>query len=372
MNNNKKINVAIAGLGFGESVHLPAIKSNKYLEALALWHPDFEKVTISSKKHNLKGFDNWSQLLNEKNIKGIIIASPPEPRFELAKEALLAGKHLLLEKPVALNHSQIEELQKLAILNKLSVAVDFEYRAVPLFRQAKRMLSNNLIGKIWLIKFDWIMSSRANPSREWNWYSQKDKGGGVIGALGTHAFDILHWFFGPTTTVNSQLSTAINQRNHPKTGTLKEVTSEDICLTQLELLSCQTNEKIPVQVTLSSVSKNGRGCWIEIYGSDGSLILGSDNQKDYVHGFSLWLSDKDGRLRSISPDTDLNFQRTWKDGRIAPVSKIQNWWAESIINGSPIIPGLAEAASSQEICDKIKQSSESGLKIDLNYNNFSS
>tara|TARA_Y100001968_G_scaffold332947_1_gene393210 strand:+ start:183 stop:1283 length:1101 start_codon:yes stop_codon:yes gene_type:complete len=366
MTDKPKIGIAIAGLGFGESVHLPAIINSNYLKPTALWHPKGDQVNTSAAKYDIRAYSNWSELLSEGEIKGIIIATPPKPRFELAKEALLAGKHLLLEKPVALNYTQIEELQRLSINKKLSVAVDFEYRAVPLFMQAKRLLSSQILGKIWLVKFDWIMSSRSNPSRPWTWYSKKEEGGGVLGALGTHAFDILHWLIGPSASVNSYTSTTIKERPDMEVKKLRQVTSEDICLSQLELLSIHSNERIPAQVTLSSVSRNGRGCWIEIYGSEGSLILGSDNQKDYVHGFGLWLADKNGPLRNISPDEDINFQRTWTDGRIAPVGRIQNLWAESISYGNPIVPGLAEAVESQKVCDKVKQSAESGLKVHFN------
>ena len=61
-------------------------------------------------------------------------------RFSLAIEALKSGKHLLLEKPIALKSDEILEIQRLAIDKKLTVAVDFEYRAVPLFMQAKKLL----------------------------------------------------------------------------------------------------------------------------------------------------------------------------------------------------------------------------------------
>lgn len=192
------IGVAIAGLGFGESVHLPAIKAGKCLKPLGIWHPRSKRLNESSNKNLIPAFENWNLLLKNSQVEAIILATPPAPRFKLAIEALEAGKHLLLEKPVALNSHEIEELQRKAIQKNLSVAVDFEYRAVPLFMQAERMISQGLVGDPWLVKLDWLMSSRANTSRPWNWYSDKDIGGGVLGALGTHAFDTLHWLFGPT------------------------------------------------------------------------------------------------------------------------------------------------------------------------------
>ncbi len=365
-NNNKEpIKIGIAGLGFGKSVHLPALKSNSLLEPVALWHPtnnDLEKICD---ENNLKAFRQWDQLTSDPDIDALIIATPPSIRYDLATRALNAGKHLLLEKPVALNFDQVNDLLKLAHAKRLSVAVDFEYRAVPLFNQLKRILDERLIGEIWLVKFDWLMSSRANPSRPWNWYSNDQEGGGVIGALGTHAIDILHWLFGQTESVISTLSTSIKERTCNKTNKQKRVSSEDICLGQLEIKDTFTNNLIPAQLTLSSVSKEGRGCWIEVYGSEGTLILGSDNQKDYVHGFGLWHAEKGLPIRNISADSDLAFKTTWKDGRIAPVSRIQHLWAESICDGTPIIPGLLEGAASQKVCDKLKESAKSGVKLFL-------
>ncbi len=354
---SSSIRVAIAGLGFGESVHIPAVRANKSLELVGLWHPRQERLNEICHKNNLEGFTSWENLIKRRDIDAIIIATPPAIRYQLAIEAIKEKKHLLLEKPVGLNANEITEIQRLAHNHNLSVAVDFEYRAVPLFMQAKRLLENNSLGEIWLVKFDWLMSSRANPSRQWNWYSNKDEGGGVIGALGTHAFDILHWLIGPTQKATSLIETSIKQRPDGDNSLLKEVTSEDISLTQLRLGEPTKGENIPAQVNLSAVSLNGRGCWIEIYGSQGTLVLGSQNQSDYVHGFGLWHAANGEKLLNINPDSDLTFPKTWTDGRIAPVSRIQSWWAESIKNGTPIVPGLLEALESQKVCDQIKQSS---------------
>ena len=197
------IGVAVAGLGFGEKVHLPALHANPDLRPVALWHPRRERLDAACAVHGLPGYDGWDALLADPAVEAVIIATPPEPRFELARRALEAGKHLLLEKPIALHADQACELQRLAIAKGLSVAVDYEYRAVPLFMQAERLLRSGAVGQPWLVKLDWLMGSRADPSRGWNWYSQASKGGGVIGALGTHAFDMLAWLVGPVASVSS-------------------------------------------------------------------------------------------------------------------------------------------------------------------------
>ncbi len=364
-NNNQPIRIAIAGLGFGESVHIPAALSNENIELAGLWHPRQNRLKEVCKKHNLCAYENWENLLNDPKIEGIVIATPPAPRYELALQAIKAGKHLLLEKPTCLNANEVMELQRKALQRNLTIVVDYEYRAVPLFMQAKRLIDEKKLDEPYFVKLDWLMSSRANPDRPWNWYSDKSHGGGVLGALGTHAFDMIHWLIGPTHYLSAINSTSIKERYCPLSKTIKKVTSEDVSISQLEIKSIQNN-LIPVQVNLSAVTKQSKGFSLEIYSKNGTLILSSDNQKDYVHGFGLWFSDKGEVLKNIQPDSDLAFSKIWTDGRIAPVARIQRWWVQGIKEGIPVIPGLAEGLASQKVCDKVKESYSIGMKIEIN------
>ena len=364
MHTNNKFKIAIAGLGFGKKVHLEALKESNYLKPTAIYHYQKKQKSILEKDTGLEFFHNWEDLVKSQEIDGIIIATPPESRFKLAKKALEYNKNLLLEKPVAISSFQIEELQRISLIKNLSVCVDFEYRAVPLFLQTKKLIAENILGEIYLVKLDWIMESRADPKRAWNWYSQEEKGGGVIGSLGTHAFDMLNWFFGESKKVSGKLATSIKKRSLPNSSELLDVSSEDICLANIELSNCSSNE-IPCQVSLSSISKNGRGFCLEIYGSEGSLILKSENQKDYVHGFNLKYSNNENKIQNLTADSSFNFEKTWTDGRIAPVLRIQNLWAESIIKKTPVIPGLCEGLASHKVCEAIRESSKSGLSIKI-------
>ena len=365
INHNKTIRIAIAGLGFGENVHIPASFFNKSIELVGLWHPRPERLNQACEKHNLFAYETWSDLVNDSKIDAIIIATPPAPRYELALEAIKAGKHLLLEKPTCLNSKEVMELQVNALKRNLKIAVDYEYRAVPLFMQAKRIINEKNLDEPFFVKLDWLMSSRADLARPWNWYSDADSGGGVLGALGTHAFDMIHWLIGPTHSLSAINSTSIKERFCPLSKTTKTVTSEDVSISQLQIKSINNN-LIPCQVNLSAVTKQSKGFSLEIYCSNGTLILSSDNQKDYVHGFSLWFSENGKIPKNIQPDSDLAFSKTWTDGRIAPVARIQNWWSRSIREGSPVIPGLVEGLASQKVCDKVKESSSAGMKLEIN------
>ncbi len=344
------LRVAVAGLGFGEKVILPALRDCPSTDPVALWHPRPERAEQAGRAAELPGHHDFDALLADPAIEALVIATPPEPRFDLARAALAAGKHLLLEKPVALDASQVEDLQRIALQRRLSVAVDFEYRAVPHVQQLAALLEQGVLGDPWLVKFDWLMGSRADPGRPWSWYSQAAAGGGVLGALGTHAFDTLHWLIGPSRGLSARLSTAITERPIPGTGTTGPVDAPDSALIQLDLED-RHGRAVPAQLTLSSVARCGRGYWIELYGSDATLVLGSSNQADYVHGMQLWMARSGEALRPLPVDSALAYGRTWEDGRIAPVRRLLGWWSEAVRECRPMVPGLAEAVTSQRCCD---------------------
>ena len=345
------LRVAIAGLGFGAKVHLPALRSCQGTEPVALWHPRTERLEAACRDAELTGYSDFSQLLADPAVEAVVIATPPEPRFALAKQALEAGKHVMLEKPVALCAEQAEELQRLALAQQRTVAVDFEYRAVPLFQQLAQLIQSGVLGELYLVKLDWLMASRADAQRPWNWYSQVSQGGGVLGALGTHAFDTLHWLVGPTRQLRAHLQTAIQQRPLPEPGgPLASVDAEDIALVQMELETA-AGQRVPAQLNLASVTRSGRGYWLEVYGSEGTAVLGSSNQADYVHGFGLWHAQGSEALRSVPADPQWAFSRTWEDGRIAPVERLHAWWSAAVREGRPMVPGLSEGVRSQRCCD---------------------
>ena len=361
----RPLGVAIAGLGFGEKVHLPALRDCPLTEPVALWHPRQERLDQACTAAELPGFSEFEALLADPRVDALVIATPPEPRMALAEAAIAAGKHLLLEKPVALEAAQIEALQRQAIAAGVCVAVDFEYRAVPAFQQLHALLQSNPVGTPWLVKLDWLMGSRADAARPWNWYSQRAAGGGVLGSLGTHAFDTLHWLLGPTRSLSASRSLAIPHRPLADgSGRLASVDAEDIALLQLELETA-SGRPLPAQVSLAAVTRPGRGYWIEIYGSEGSVVLGSPNQVDYVHGFKLQQAGPGGTLQELAADPQLAFPHAWPDGRVAPVRRLITWWAQAAREGRPMVPGLAEAALSQRVCDLALVSADTGLRQSL-------
>ncbi|MGC9526805.1 MAG: Gfo/Idh/MocA family protein [Limnospira sp.] len=357
-----KIGIAVIGTGFGQKVHIPALKEHPRTEIVAVYNPDIEKAKAIASEHKIPhACDRVDEIVALPEVTGVTVSTPPFLHFQMAKQVLHAGKHLLLEKPATLNVEEAKYLYQLATEKGCVTTMDFEFRFVPAWMQFAQLLSQGYVGQRRLIKIDWLGSSRADANRAWNWYAQKEKGGGALGAIGSHSFDYIPWLFGPVRRLCGQLTTTIAQRPDPaELGKLKPVDADDTCTLMLELA-----DGTPCQVCLSSVSYQGRGHWVEVYGGDGTLVLGSDNQKDYIYGFKLWGSKGGEELAEIEIPESLQFPKQYSDGRICGFLRVLDRWMEAIGRHEAIVPSLREGVYSQLLMDLTHESNATGTWVDV-------
>lgn len=350
------IGIAIVGTGFGQKVHIPAFAVHHRTQMVAVYHRDLAKAQAIAEAHNIPhACQSVDAIVALPEVQGVSISTPPFLHYAMAKTVLNAGKHLLLEKPTTLNAAEAEELQRLATAKGLVTSLNFEFRCIPAWMRLAELLAEGYVGKKRLIKIDWLVSSRADASRPWNWYARQDQGGGALGAIGSHAFDYIAWLFGPVQQLCARLSVSVPERPDPASGQLKPVDADDVCMILLELA-----DGTPCQVCLSAATYQGRGHWLEVYGDRGTLVLGSSNQKDYVHGFQLWGSQKGEPLAELEIPQRLEFPRTFEDGRIAPFIRIVDRWVQGIDQGQAIAPSLQEGLYSQVLMDLAHQSNQTG------------
>jgi len=360
--NQNKIKVAVVGTGFGEKIHIPGLQFHHRTEVIAVYHRDRTKAqTIADTYHIPHAYDSLAELVRLADLDAVSISTPPFLHYDMAKMVLEAGKHLLLEKPLNLTAKETRELYHLAKAKGLVAIADFEFRFIPAWQLLAQYLQQGYVGKKRLIKIDWLVTSRADAQRPWNWYSCKDKGGGALGAVGSHAFDYISWLFGPIKSLCGNLSCAVPYRPDPAAGgELKLVDADDTCLIMLELA-----HGTPCQMTISSVTYQGRGHWVEVYGSEGTLVLGSDNLKDYVHGFRLMAAPAGKTLSEVEIPKALEFPQVFPDGRLAPFIRVVDRWVESINRGESLAPSLKEGVYSQLLMDLTHQSHQQKRWVDV-------
>jgi predicted dehydrogenase len=359
---SSKIGVAIVGTGFGQKVHIPAFQAHHQTRIVAVYHRDLAKAEALAQTYDIPhACAAVEDIVRLPDVQGVSISTPPFLHYPMAKTVLQAGKHLLLEKPTTLNVAEARELEAIATQNDLITTLNFEFRCIPAWLHLAELLKAGYVGQPRLIKIDWLVAGRADAARPWNWYAQKEKGGGALGAIGSHTFDYIAWLFGPIQRLSARLSTAISQRPDPtEGGLLKPVDADDTCLITAELF-----DGTPCQLSLSAATYQGRGHWVEVYGDRGTLVLGSNNQTDYVHGFQLWGSHNGQPLTEISIPAELEFPRTWNDGRIAPFVRIIDRWVQGIDQGRSLVPSLTEGVSSQLLMDLAHESNLTATWVEV-------
>ena len=354
--------IALVGTGFGQKVHLPAIRDCPGADVTAVYHRSLDKAKAIATTHNIPfASDSIDEILARPDVDGVSISTPPFLHYEMARKVLNAKKHLFLEKPITMDANEARALQTLAEHQGVKIAVNFEFRFVPAWMQLKAMLEQNFVGKPRLIKADWLVPGRADPQRAWSWHASKTLGGGTLGSIGSHAFDYISWFFGPIKSLQAKLLTTITERPDANTQELKAVDADDSCTFTIELESGSL-----CQVSLSSATYNGPGHWVSVYGDRGTLILGSDNPKDYVHGFTLRGSQFGSELKEIPINPAFEFEKTHPDGRIAPVTRVFKEWVTAIQNNTPLTPSIVEGVESQILMDLARVSDQEGKTLEVN------
>ncbi|MFC5282254.1 Gfo/Idh/MocA family protein [Pedobacter alpinus] len=179
--------------------------------------PDFFKINAicdvldfrlnNAKKLLLDGsyiaYEDYKKLMNSKDVDAVIISVTLSNHFEIAKAALLAGKHIYLEKTMTYDIPQALELVKLKEnYPKQILQVGHQYRYTPLYFKVKEMIQKGYLGKITHVDCRWDRNStwrRALPSsyleRAVNWRMYKEYSGGLAAELLSHQMDFINWVF---------------------------------------------------------------------------------------------------------------------------------------------------------------------------------
>lgn len=242
------MSIAIIGTGWGTRVQIPAFRAAG-LNVVALVGRDRAKTQRLAQDLDI-GFatNDWREVLGRSDVRLVSIITPPNLHREMAIAALEAGKHVLCEKPMAMNTGETQAMVAAAAAHNQSFAIiDHELRCLPSLQQARQQVESGRLGKLHHIEGIVSGGSRRDPSRPWTWWSDANQGGGVLGAMGSHMIDTIQFLFGPIVAVNSLTHTFIRER--PGDHGSQPVTADDYAALLVQL----HNDAIGA-ITLSSVA----------------------------------------------------------------------------------------------------------------------
>ncbi|HYC61014.1 MAG TPA: Gfo/Idh/MocA family oxidoreductase [Thermoanaerobaculia bacterium] len=225
--------IGIIGTGWGARVQAPTFREAG-LSVVAIAGHNRERTRVIADDLGLRPHDDWRDVIASSDVDLVSIVTPPSEHRAMAIAALEAGKHVLLEKPTAMNAREAEELVDAARRHPDRIAlIDHELRFLPSWREARARIAEE-IGEIRYAEVRYSSPARGDRSREWNWWSDASRGGGVWGAVGSHFVDALRYFGMEIEGVQAMMRTTIAQR--PSGGdAMREVTSDDLTSVDLRL-----------------------------------------------------------------------------------------------------------------------------------------
>jgi predicted dehydrogenase len=144
---------------------------------------------------------DWRPLLGRADIGAVIIATPQDSQVEIARAAIKAGIHVLVEKPAARHVDELLGLPQLAAEHNVRVRVGFNHRYHRAFQQARRLVDSGILGPLLFLRARYGHGGRLGYASEWRAQPQRSGGGELIDQ-GVHLIDLASWFLGDFVEVN--------------------------------------------------------------------------------------------------------------------------------------------------------------------------
>jgi len=214
-----KIKAGIIGTGFIGPAHVEALRRLGFVEVAAVAERGQDLAQRKADELSIpKAYGDYKQLLADPEIQVVHNCTPNHLHFEVNRDILAAKKHVVSEKPLAMNSRESRELVKLANAAGVVHAIDFNYRYMPLVQQARAMCANGDVGRVLAVHGsylqDWLFKDT-----DWNWRLVPEMSGDsrAIADIGSHWCDLIQFITGlRIVRVMADLVTIHPKRKRPK------------------------------------------------------------------------------------------------------------------------------------------------------------
>jgi predicted dehydrogenase len=211
------LRAAVVGTGFIGPAHVEALRRAN-VQVVGLVGSTPERAQQKANELGVKkAYDSFDLMLADSTVDVVHLATPNYLHYPQAKAALLAGKHVICEKPLAMTGKESGELVRLASETQRVNAVCFNSRFYPMVHQARVMVQSGELGNLYIVHGCYLQDWLLLPT-DWNWRVEPSVGGAlrVVGDIGSHWLDMITFVTGlRVTEVLADLSTFLPVRQKP-------------------------------------------------------------------------------------------------------------------------------------------------------------
>lgn len=293
------VGVGIIGSGFIASLHAEALARVPEARVVAVASPTPGRAAAFAARHNIPhADDDYRSLLDRPDIQLVTLALPNDLHCPAVLDAAAAGKHVVCEKPMALNLAECDRMIEACRAAGVKLMYAEELCFAPKYVRAKELADEGALGRVYLVK---QAECHYGPHSLWFWDVARS-GGGVLMDMGCHSIEFARWIYGKARPVSvyAQLGTYVHGDK-----TLGE--DHSLCIVEYEGNRFGVAEN-------SWARTGGVDDHAEIYGSEGLTIA------DLLRGSSLTTFSGPGYGYAVekAPDTRgwtfTMFEETWNYG----------------------------------------------------------
>jgi predicted dehydrogenase len=328
---NDQVGIGVIGTGWWSSqFHIPAVIANPLARLASIADPDPDRLRASKDAFQApQAVASHAELLRNPSVHAVVIATPHASHFELARDALTAGKHVLVEKPITLDVAQADELRRLAKAKGLALTIGHTYHHTRHAQRARDVVNGGAIGDVRLVsalfasmvtayyrgqpdEYDAVFSFPVVGPNPATYSDPALSGGGQGWTQVTHLMDMVFWVTG---------------------------------LEPARVFARMNNEGLPVDLvdSFSMQFSNGALC---AGSSTGQLLPGQQQQQEIrYYGTEGYLLQEliNGQLRIVYNSGDIEELPPLTASEVYPAHAPVDWLVE-IASGSVPVP--ADSADS--------------------------
>ena len=371
----KQINVGIVGTQFMGRAH-----SNAYLDVSHFFDLPAAPVLRAACDNNPEYLDafaarfgwqdketSWERLIARDDIDLIDICTPNSTHMPIAVAAAREGKHVICEKPLALNADEARRMLEAAHESGVRHMVAFNYRRVPALALARQLVEQGKVGRIFHFNAVYYQDWLVDPDFPMVWRHDKKIGGsGAHGDMNAHIVDLARFLVGEIEAVCGVQEVFIKERptqDGKGTGT---VTADDAT----QFLARFQDGTLGSFIATRFATGRKNFLRLELFGSQGSLVFNLERLNE-LEFFSRGDKDKEQGFRSILVTESVHpyLKAWWPPGHIIGwehtfIHEIGDMLT-AIAKDEPVYPDFYDGLRCQQVLDAVGQSADEGRWVEI-------
>jgi predicted dehydrogenase len=308
----RKIRTAVIGTGFMGRVHVEQVRRLGNVEVAAVAGETDDLATTFARQMDIERTTaDYRTLLADPAIEAVHVCTPNATHYPISKDAMLAGKHVLCEKPLSISSAEALDLVKVARQKGVANCLNHNLRCYPVVQHMRRMVESGELGDILVVQGtysqDWLLYDT-----DWNWRIVAKENGPlrVMGDIGSHWMDMVQHITGlKITSLCADLQTFHKTRKRPKVA-VETFAGKSLRPEDYDEIPIETEDFGAVLVRLGgrargafTASQVSAGCknrlQMEIFGTKGGVVWNQERPDE------LWIGQRNSNNQIIVKDPPL-------------------------------------------------------------------